>query len=261
VTERPTDHEVIRLHEVQSELFRERYVALEANPYRDAFTYGRMKLARRIVDAIGATGAGRSLLDAGCGTGFFLRALAAQGFRGVGIDLAWEMLLRASETGTSAPLVYGDVRRLPFPSGSFDVLVSVEVVRYLHDAGAAFAEYHRVLRPGGACVVTAAPRFASHGYALVNRLNAALRLTSRIKARQYFETAGSLRRKMIGAGFADVRVDACFLGPFIALEKVAPAAVAPLLRRWEPIDDRVANLPGLRELSNHLMAVGHKARA
>jgi SAM-dependent methyltransferase len=259
MTERPTEHEVIRLHEAQSALFRERYAALEVNPYRDAFTYGRMKLARRIVEAVGAVGGGRSLLDAGCGTGFFLRALAGQGFRGVGIDLAWEMLRRASETGTTAPLIYGDVRHLPFPAKSFDVLVSVEVVRYLHDAEAALAEYHRVLRPGGICVVTAAPRFSSHGYALVNRVNAALALTSRIKARQYFETAGSLRRKRRGAGFADVRVEACFLGPFIALEKVAPRAVAPLLRRWERVDDKVSNLPGLRELSNHLMAVGRKA--
>ena len=256
-TPRPNEHEVIRLHESQASLFGDRYRAQQNDPYHSAFNYGRKKLAEVIFSALGDQGAERLVLDAGCGTGFFLGAFEARRFRAIGIDLAWNMLARAREDG-KRPVIYGDVRALPFQAAAFDAVVSVEVVRYLHDAERAIEDYVRVLRPGGLCVVTAAPRFSTHGYAAFNRLNAALGLTSRIKARQYFETTSSLRRKMSAAGLIDVEVSARFLGPFIVAEKVAPSLIPRMLRYWESFDDRLSNRTGFRNLSNHLIAVGRK---
>lgn len=255
-----TDDDVIRLHEAQAPLFRERYRTQETDPYGTAFNYGRKKIRQAMLAALGSDGSGRMVLDAGCGTGFFARALEARNFRVTGIDLAWEMLGRARED-VDARVIFGDVRVLPFPDATFDAVVSVEVVRYLRDAERAIAEYRRVLRPGGICIVTAAPWFSSHGYALANRVNAALKLTRRIKARQYFETTRSLRHKMIYGGFEDVRVEARFLGPFVLLEKCFPRLVPDWLRRWERIDDRVADVHGLRNLSNHLVAFGRRPSA
>jgi SAM-dependent methyltransferase len=43
----------------------------------------------------------------------------------------------------------GDVRRLPFPDGSFDVAHAHQVLQHLADPAAALAEMRRVCRPGG----------------------------------------------------------------------------------------------------------------
>ncbi|OFW06404.1 MAG: hypothetical protein A3I61_19830 [Acidobacteria bacterium RIFCSPLOWO2_02_FULL_68_18] len=252
-----TQDDAIRLHEAQAPLFRERYRAQETDPYSSAFNYGRKKIGETIVAALGTDGRGRMVLDAGCGTGFFLRALEARNFRVTGIDLAWEMLSRARED-TGARIVFGDVAVLPFPPATFDAVVSVEVVRYLREPERAIVEYRRVLRPGGICVITAASWLSSHGYAFANRVNAALHVTSRIKARQSFETTWTLRNKMIRAGLEDVSVEARFLGPFVLVEKCFPRLTPRWLRRWEPLDDRVADAYGFRNLSNHLIAVGRK---
>jgi SAM-dependent methyltransferase len=42
-----------------------------------------------------------------------------------------------------------DVQRLTYPDASFDLVTSTEVFEHVPDDGRAFAEVHRVLRPGG----------------------------------------------------------------------------------------------------------------
>ncbi len=49
--------------------------------------------------------------------------------------------------------------RLPFADASFDVLVCTASVEYLTDPGAVFADIARVLKPGGACVVSFSDRW------------------------------------------------------------------------------------------------------
>jgi SAM-dependent methyltransferase len=251
----PTADDAIRLHEEQAALFRARYESLQRDPYQTAFTYGRKHVDEIIRQALACPTLGARLCDAGCGTGFLMQEMAALGYRCAGIDMAWGMLLFSRETAPESPVVYGDVRALPFATGAFDAVVSVEVLRYLPGPDGALAEFRRLLAPGGVCVVTAAPRFSTHGYALYNWLTTR-RQGNVGSARQYFETTGSIRRRMRTAGFTNVTVRACFLGPFRVLEHVAPRLVAPLLRRWEALDRRLANRPLLRELANHFVAIG-----
>jgi SAM-dependent methyltransferase len=253
-TARGTD-DAVRLHEEQAALFRDRYESYQRDPYQSAFTYGRKHVEAMIKAALRRLSPGARLCDAGCGTGFLMRELSGLGFRCAGIDMAWGMLLFTRETAPQSPVVYGDVRALPFATGSFDALVSVEVLRYLPDPDRALAEYRRLLAPGGVCVATVAPRFSTHGYALFNWLTTR-RQGNVGSARQYFETTRSIARRMRRAGFTDVSVRACFLGPFRVFEHVAPRLVPSALRRWETIDTRVSDLPGVRELANHFVAIG-----
>jgi SAM-dependent methyltransferase len=92
------------------------------------------------------------LLDAGCGTGYNLVALAGLG-RTWGIDLAPEAIALCRGRGVRA--VRGSVLRLPFAERSFDCVTSFDVIyhAWVSDDRAAVAEMARVLRPGGVLFV------------------------------------------------------------------------------------------------------------
>ena len=92
------------------------------------------------------------LLDAGCGTGFNLVALARFGPT-LGIDLSEEAISFCRERGVRA--VRGSVLRLPFRAEAFDAVTSFDVIYHdwVGDDRAAVAEMARVLRPGGALLV------------------------------------------------------------------------------------------------------------
>ncbi len=93
---------------------------------------------------------GRRLLDAGCGTGRRLRQGRADAALAVGVDLTPEMLAAGGEPGVAA----ADLRALPFPAASFDVVWCRLVIGHLTDAAAAYAELGRVCQPGGTVLVT-----------------------------------------------------------------------------------------------------------
>lgn len=96
-------------------------------------------------------------LDAGCGTGFLSFELAVRGHRVTGVDFAPAMLAearrKAAERGASIRFEEADAEQLPFPSGSFDLVVSRHVLWTLPHPEAAIDEWKRVLRPGGRLAV------------------------------------------------------------------------------------------------------------
>ena len=96
-------------------------------------------------------------LDLGCGTGDLTRLTARQfsSARVVGLDFTGAMVevadrrTRRERIHPRVSYVQGTARRLPFPSGSFDVAMSAFVVRNLVDFPAVLREVRRVLRPRG----------------------------------------------------------------------------------------------------------------
>ena len=95
-------------------------------------------------------GSGSRVLDAGCGDGSNLRLLVESGADVVGIDGCYDAIWWAKRMEADA-LILGDVRRLPFLDGTFDLVVDCMVSQHLSWAEHAplYAEYRRVLRPGG----------------------------------------------------------------------------------------------------------------
>jgi SAM-dependent methyltransferase len=67
--------------------------------------------------------AGDLALDVGCANGFTSVRLAESGCRIVGLDITFKMLRRAKRGPVR--FVNGDVRELPFSSGSFDACISI----------------------------------------------------------------------------------------------------------------------------------------
>jgi demethylmenaquinone methyltransferase / 2-methoxy-6-polyprenyl-1,4-benzoquinol methylase len=97
---------------------------------------------------------GMRALDVGCGTGVLAahaeRIVGAGGAAGsvVALDPSLGMLRQAGRRGV-ARRVRALGEALPFASGRFDFLSMGYALRHVADLRAAFAEYRRVLQPGG----------------------------------------------------------------------------------------------------------------
>lgn len=138
-----------------TEAVRERYDRL-------APTYDR-RWRRYIERTVGATARrvrarpGERVLDLAAGTGALTRELlrAEPARRVVALDISRAMLRRGADGGARwLGAVQGDVEALPFADASFDHVVSSSAFHYWPDPARALSEIRRVLRPGGACVIT-----------------------------------------------------------------------------------------------------------
>ncbi len=103
------------------------------------------------------------LLDAGCGTGGYLRHIAEKfpRWRTTGIDysqLAVDFTNQRVPT-LASPARQASITALPHADASFDLVANLDVicqVPYPTDAAAAAREFHRVLRPGGYLLINVA---------------------------------------------------------------------------------------------------------
>ena len=96
---------------------------------------------------------GSRVLDAACGLGQLVERLQRKGFRAFGIDGEFAAALHAHRT-TRAPIVVGDMTKLPFRGAAFHAITTGETLEHLDDDQAAAAEIARVLERGGRCVAT-----------------------------------------------------------------------------------------------------------
>jgi ubiquinone/menaquinone biosynthesis C-methylase UbiE len=98
-------------------------------------------------DYVARFGAGREVLEVGCGTGLVLQRIARFASRARGVDLSPGMLERARSRGLD--VVEGSATDLPFASESFDVSCSFKVLAHVPEITRALGEMARVVRPGG----------------------------------------------------------------------------------------------------------------
>jgi ubiquinone/menaquinone biosynthesis C-methylase UbiE len=118
------------------------------------------QIADRTADlAVRAVPAPRRILDVGCGTGYLLRRLADRcpdAAELIGVDPARAMIAaaRAAAAGDRLQWLEGTAEELPFPEGSFDLVVSTTSFDHWADQQAGLRECARVLTPGGRLVLT-----------------------------------------------------------------------------------------------------------
>jgi biotin biosynthesis protein BioC len=88
-------------------------------------------------------------MDLGCGTGYFLPALAQRSDTVLGVDLASGMLGEAAKRNSGARLFCGDAEQLPIAANSLDLVYSTLALQWCASLPLALSEVFRVLRPGG----------------------------------------------------------------------------------------------------------------
>ena len=94
---------------------------------------------------------GMQVVDIGVGTGLVASQAASilgDPTRVTGVDPSTGMLHNA-RVPDGVKLVEGTAERIPFPDASFDFLSMGYALRHISDLSLAFAEFHRVLKPGG----------------------------------------------------------------------------------------------------------------
>lgn len=130
---------------------------------------GKLRERERLLDRVAWTGAER-VLDVGCGRGLMLVGAAKRltTGRAVGVDI-WQgedlsgnrpeaPIENARREGVAERVAVetADMRRLPFPEASFDVVVSCAAIHNLYDAAdraSAIREIVRVMKPGARAVI------------------------------------------------------------------------------------------------------------
>jgi ubiquinone/menaquinone biosynthesis C-methylase UbiE len=160
---------------------------------------------------------GQRLLDAGCGRYMAFCKEFCDIAEVVGIDCE-----SALETKNNcAPFaVRGDISRLPFPDGYFDMIISRSVIEHLEDPPEVFKEFCRVLRPGGKVIILTPNKYdyvsliaALTPYSLHRRLVSKLfqvseddvfptlyRANTFSSIRKAFRAAGLIEKQMTGIG-------------------------------------------------------------
>ncbi|MGK2929581.1 MAG: class I SAM-dependent methyltransferase [Acidimicrobiales bacterium] len=108
------------------------------------------RVVRPMLDALPA---GR-VLDAACGTGRHAGYLAGLGHDTIGVDVNAAMLRVARERFPAVDFKAGRLQKLPIDDDAVDVVTCALALCHVSDLGPVFAEFARVLRPGGTLIVS-----------------------------------------------------------------------------------------------------------
>lgn len=99
----------------------------------------------------GGLQAGMQAVDVGVGTGLVASQAAkivGDPAKITGVDPSPGMM-RNAKVPAGVKLVEGRAEHIPFPDNTFDFLSMGYALRHISDLSVAFAEFHRVLKPGG----------------------------------------------------------------------------------------------------------------
>lgn len=152
-----TDRQNYNLRDEIKAYWSERAATFDLSPGHEIFSEEERAAWHRLFLRHLGPGAGRAALDLASGTGVISHLLDDLGFKVQGLDWAEPMLERAREKtrkrGRTIRFCLGDAENTMEPDGHYDVVVNRHLVWTLVDPAAAFAEWLRVLKPGGILLI------------------------------------------------------------------------------------------------------------
>jgi ubiquinone/menaquinone biosynthesis C-methylase UbiE len=204
------------------------------------------------VEIVERYGAGKQVLEVGCGTGLILDRVARFAASARGIDLSAGMLAKAAERGLA--VAQASATELPVADASVDVAYSFKVLAHVPDITAAMREMARVVRPGGFVIAE------FYNARSLRRLVKALKPPSAVSHTTHDEH--------VYTRYDDARAIRSYLPPELewvttrGIRVITPAAAVlrvPVLGsavRWA--EHRLADVPGARDMAGFLVAICRK---
>jgi ubiquinone/menaquinone biosynthesis C-methylase UbiE len=191
---------------------------------------GRRQVTRKLRKTLGeAPERYPRSLEVGAGTGYFTLNMLRAGLIGEATcsDLSARMLstlqTNASRLGVEVRTEAGDAERLPFTDAAFDLVVGHAVLHHIPDLPRAFAEFERVLAPGGTIV------FAGEPSRCGNRLARVPKRTAWAIAPLWRRAIGARSGQPSDGGDSDGNSDAN-LEDIVDIHAFAPAELSRLAR-------------------------------
>lgn len=210
------------------------------------------------------------ILDIGGATGVHAAALAHAGHQVTLLDPVETQVVEAQRLGMFAAQV-GDARRLEFGDNTFDAALLFGPLYHLHsaeDRRACLQEAARVVAAGGIIFAAAIPRFTRHGAATLTQdiphpypqewiqlLEHGTPTAGGRFPAGHFHTAEELELELIEIGLLNVELCAIEGVAGLALEMLQ-AEDPELLSAALTLARKTAHLPGVRDISNHIMGMG-----
>jgi ubiquinone/menaquinone biosynthesis C-methylase UbiE len=208
---------------------------------------GKLRWTRRVKMLSGHLKPGMTVLELGCGTGYFTRELACSGADIIAIDVSPE-LLEIARADCPAPNVRYQIQNacaLTYPDGTFDSVVGSSILHHL-EIEEALREVYRVLKPDGTIYFTE-PNMLNPQIALQKNVPWIKRkLGDSPDETAFFRWW--LRRLLEQTGYRDVRID-----PFDFLHPKTPV---PLIDRLNAVGRFLENVPIISEFAGSLYIRG-----
>jgi ubiquinone/menaquinone biosynthesis C-methylase UbiE len=112
---------------------------------------------------------GKTLLDAGSGTGWFSREAALRGAKVVSLDVGENILAQVAKKCDTQRIV-GSVLNIPFEDDYFDFAICTEVIEHTAHPKEAVQEIYRVLKKNGILILTVPNKIWHFAIAIANKL-------------------------------------------------------------------------------------------
>lgn len=254
--------ESIIYHHDRAQDFEGLYSALQRDYWRSSFSYGRKKIEELLAQTLIAIPPSGRILDIGCGTGEQLRYCRELGFVVTGLEPAASMRAICRQHSPDIPVVDAVATGLPFPDRHFDLVLVIEVMRYLSrdDGMQVYQELARVIKPGGFAFITMVNLYALDGFFFYNAFHRLVRRLRGLAAPIHceFTTPHQVRTHLKDVGFSQVDCHGRMLGPLRMLYRINAAAGARVARVIERWDDRLSAQPWTVPFAGHLVVVGKR---
>jgi SAM-dependent methyltransferase len=204
---------------------------------------GKLRWARRVKMLSSHLKRGMTVLELGCGTGYFTQELVRSGADVVAIDVSPE-LLEIARTNCSAPNVQyqiGNAYALSYDDAVFDSVVGSSVLYHL-EIEKALRDVYRVLKPGGTIFFTE-PNMLNPQIAVQKNIPWIKRKLGDSPSETAF-FRWRLGRLLEQTGYRDIRID-----PFDFLHPKTPT---PLINRVNKLGRFLEKMPVISEFAGSL---------